>query len=116
MISRIGKCRACKATSRRDYTESRRERVGVGMYQRDISVFFRTLAGGGTVKPSADFECPRCHSATWDSKRVQGFTTAQPCDARCMGARGFDCQCACGGANHGRNHLVCDAPTAPTLL
>ena len=23
------------------------------------------------------------------------------CDARCMNARGHDCECSCGGANHG---------------
>jgi len=25
-----------------------------------------------------------------------------PCDARCTGARGFKCDCSCGGKNHGR--------------
>ena len=25
------------------------------------------------------------------------------CDARCMGATGHDCQCECGGKNHGVN-------------
>lgn len=24
------------------------------------------------------------------------------CDARCLNARGHDCECACGGVNHGR--------------
>lgn len=26
------------------------------------------------------------------------------CDARCMGATGHDCECACGGRNHGASH------------
>lgn len=25
------------------------------------------------------------------------------CDARCMNARGHNCECSCGGANHGIN-------------
>jgi len=25
------------------------------------------------------------------------------CDARCMNARGNNCECSCGGANHGRH-------------
>lgn len=25
-----------------------------------------------------------------------------PCDYRCMFARGHDCECSCGGKNHGR--------------
>lgn len=24
------------------------------------------------------------------------------CDARCMNAKGYNCECACGGANHGK--------------
>lgn len=25
------------------------------------------------------------------------------CDARCQNAKGHDCECSCGGANHGKN-------------
>jgi hypothetical protein len=25
----------------------------------------------------------------------------QPCDARCTNARGHNCECSCGGKNHG---------------
>ena len=25
------------------------------------------------------------------------------CDARCMGAKGTNCECSCGGKNHGAN-------------
>ena len=27
------------------------------------------------------------------------------CGPRCMGATGHDCDCECGGKNHGANHL-----------
>lgn len=27
--------------------------------------------------------------------------TETPCDARCTGARGLECNCSCVGANHG---------------
>jgi hypothetical protein len=30
--------------------------------------------------------------------------TATPCDARCYYAEGPDCNCSCGGRNHGRGH------------
>lgn len=26
-----------------------------------------------------------------------------PCDARCTSAKGFKCECSCGGANHGKD-------------
>lgn len=29
-----------------------------------------------------------------------------PCDARCTGARGPNCECSCGGANHGHGNAV----------
>lgn len=29
-----------------------------------------------------------------------------PCDARCTGAIGPDCECSCGGRNHGIDHAI----------
>ncbi len=29
------------------------------------------------------------------------FNPGKKCDSRCMGARGHNCECQCGGANHG---------------
>jgi hypothetical protein len=35
--------------------------------------------------------------------KVDGrYSPDHPCDSRCMGARGSDCVCGCGGRNHGR--------------
>lgn len=33
------------------------------------------------------------------------------CDARCMNASGraMNCECACGGANHGKGRFMCEA-------
>jgi hypothetical protein len=33
------------------------------------------------------------------------------CDARCMNANGrtMNCECACGGANHGKGRFMCEA-------
>lgn len=33
------------------------------------------------------------------------------CDARCMNAKGrtMNCECACGGKNHGKGHFVAEA-------
>ena len=28
------------------------------------------------------------------------------CDNRCMNARGPDCECSCGGMNHGEKHSI----------
>jgi len=31
------------------------------------------------------------------------------CDARCLNATGFKCECSCGGKNHGAGSFVCEA-------
>lgn len=34
--------------------------------------------------------------------QIQGYFVAdKKCDGRCMGATGHNCECSCGGANHG---------------
>jgi hypothetical protein len=30
------------------------------------------------------------------------------CDARCTNARGFRCECECGGKNHGAGNFTCE--------
>lgn len=35
-----------------------------------------------------------------------GGEEPEPCDARCTSARGPNCSCECGGANHGHDRLV----------
>lgn len=32
------------------------------------------------------------------------FSAGKPCDARCIYAKGPDCECSCAGANHGAGH------------
>lgn len=50
--------------------------------------------------------CPNCQQRAW-LKRVQGeFNPDHACDERCLNAHGNKCVCACGGANHGKNHGI----------
>lgn len=40
-------------------------------------------------------------------KRIKGtYSKDHKCDSRCLNAKGHDCTCSCGGANHGRGHTV----------
>ena len=34
------------------------------------------------------------------------------CDARCLNATGFKCECECGGKNHGAGNFICEALAA----
>ena len=42
---------------------------------------------------------------------MNSMPSRHDCDARCMNATGRDmaCECACGGANHGKGRFVCEA-------
>jgi hypothetical protein len=40
-------------------------------------------------------------------ERVHGHVNAEvPCNARCTGARGPNCECQCGGKNHGAGNVM----------
>jgi hypothetical protein len=43
--------------------------------------------------------------------RYKSNPSRHECDARCMNATGrtMNCECSCGGKNHGRGGLVCEA-------
>jgi hypothetical protein len=112
MVRFIGKCASCKSVSARDYTDTVPGFSGQGMSRRPMNIFVRTTDAGRQVRASQDFECPRCGEYRWDGKRVQGFKTDHVCDARCMEAKGFQCECSCGGANHGSSWIVCEAVAA----
>jgi hypothetical protein len=36
-----------------------------------------------------------------------GNPSNHKCDARCLNARGFKCECSCGGKNHGSAGFMC---------
>lgn len=38
--------------------------------------------------------------------QVFGSESGKACDARCTGATGHDCECSCGGENHGADHTA----------
>jgi len=40
-------------------------------------------------------------------RKVQGkYVADKGCDGRCMSATGFQCECSCGGKNHGAQHAA----------
>lgn len=41
------------------------------------------------------------------SYKVNG--SKHECDARCMNAKGHNCECSCNGKNHGRGAFMCEA-------
>lgn len=102
----VGKCktRGCKTalhvTDRTDSARSTR------------SVFTYVDAGADATDPGTGYlvgnygtyaRCP--DHGLFKLAAVNGrYVPDHRCDARCTGATGPACDCACGGANHGKDH------------
>jgi len=52
--------------------------------------------------------CARCHEKHAARRRVTYTPTKSPhlCNALCMSARGPNCECRCGGKNHGAGFIM----------
>lgn len=50
--------------------------------------------------------CPNRHKF-FVLKQIKGtYSPDHKCDSRCLNAKGPECTCSCGGANHGAGHAV----------
>lgn len=53
---------------------------------------------------SAMIDCAGCGNPQL-AKEVRGtFKASVPCNAKCTTAKGFTCECSCGGKNHGAGY------------
>jgi hypothetical protein len=71
---------------------------------------FREVTGGTGVYRVGNNGCfARCTNRhkVFPCKIVKGtYSQDHKCDSRCLNAKGWDCTCSCGGANHGRGHVA----------
>jgi len=47
--------------------------------------------------------CPEHNTVMYFVRVNYVHKEGHKCDARCMNARGHNCECSCGGVNHGKN-------------
>jgi len=96
MTTSIHRCKACNTVTRVEY---RREMRAIG-YGRKEAVYFRESDGARNVQP---VNC--CGRATgWNF--LKAFMNADvKCDVRCEHAKGFNCECSCGGENHAKGGM-----------
>lgn len=86
-ISGIAKCMRCKSAKRVEgYV--RRTYAGYGRYTATESW------------PTVVCSCGRAYPMI---SRIKAITTDHKCDSRCTSAKGHNCECSCGGKNHGSN-------------
>lgn len=94
----MARCKRCKAAKRIAGTSTRR-------YQRTDKF------GNDVFSTSVDFgQSMQCWNGcvshviagtTVEVNQIRGVRTDTPCDDRCTSAKGHQCECSCGGKNHG---------------
>jgi hypothetical protein len=70
---------------------------------------FRDVTAGTGVYRVNNANWARCTNRhrVFPVKPVKGtYSEKHQCDSRCLNAKGWDCTCSCGGANHGRGHVA----------
>ncbi len=81
-------------TSRQNYYRHDEDYLWIELGQRQYGHFNYPAAPA----------CPVC-GGEMRGQPIRGTTRPDiPCNARCTGAVGSSCDCACGGANHGAAH------------
>ena len=103
----IYNCKSCKTGKRVEYTEGNK-RTGYG--PRDATgkyisagVWVTATGGGKPTEYDGDVESGICACGKMMSfGKLEGYVNPDvKCDARCTNARGHNCECSCGGLNHG---------------
>ena len=108
MATIIYNCKRCKIGKRVEYPLGSK---GSGAFRIDANgqrvpacVYIQACGGGKPTVYGGDTEFGLCRNCgkMMDYGQLKGYVKPeQPCDARCTGARGHNCECSCGGANHG---------------
>lgn len=114
-IGRCYNCRRAASTSVVGIAPSEVTTHGVGLAAGKVfvnTVYSATTAAGiglrafkhadGTFSVSAACKCG------WHvtCQPVRGRVSHHKCGPKCVNATGHDCECQCGGKNHGRGHAL----------
>lgn len=103
----LGRCKQC------DYA--------VFATEEDIqqAAGYRDVLAGGVYRLERGRVLGRCTNGhrVFSLRRIKGtYSESFKCDSRCLNAKGHDCTCSCGGANHGRGHAVQTQPVRDTEM
>jgi hypothetical protein len=116
----LGKCKPCKravqasaiALETRDATRDRMgkvispTRVSWKIVGGSFTGHTTPLAAAWNGKWQWTVACPGC-KAQVSLTAVKGTVSEEHiCGARCLASTGPNCECSCGGANHGRSHAA----------
>ena len=96
------KCARCKAV--RGVVYERR----ITRHEPPFSCPYSTSTDWTTENQRREYTNVVCACGQYmQGREVRGrYSESRKCDVRCTGAKGHDCECQCGGVNHGRDHDV----------
>jgi hypothetical protein len=97
------RCRPCERLTRRPHVW---RRTLTRSTSGQLAGITWALPDGRTHRgeqPPAD-ACGSCKRQTAGTAIRGTYSSVHACDARCIYAKGPDCECSCGGANHGVGH------------
>ena len=104
----IYNCKRCRRGKRVEYpipgTDGRHFRANSDGKLIPAGVWVQACGGGKPTVYDGDTElglCPHCGRAMSYGSLKATLNPDHKCDARCTGARGPQCDCSCGGRNHG---------------
>ena len=99
-VRQIARCKRCKSAKSRLVTRTTRvSYFGKFPPERDATSV-DTVNG---ERPDHDAGPCSCGRPMYYLD-VSGRVNDHACDARCLAATGHDCECSCGGLNHGAAH------------
>ena len=109
MLTMIYNCKRCKVGRRVEYPESggnfsRAGRIDAATGKWIGAGAWITAIGGGKPTEYGGDPlglCPQCGHLMRGGELKAHLVEDHKCDARCTGARGHNCDCSCGGKNHG---------------
>lgn len=105
-------CRNCKRVWALDYRIEGYDRYNLPYGSRELKQGEQAVRedaySGRTyqIDMMGALRCPDCRCNLPKGGRVEGhYREDVKCGPRCLNAKGGDCDCQCGGKNHGMNHL-----------
>lgn len=105
----LHKCKACKKCVRSTVTIQSKSIDNQHPVHYLRKTFSYRKVNDGNWQDAAYFrfplvKCPGCGENLSGKAIEDRYNPQHPCDARCTGAKGHNCECSCGGENHGRDH------------
>lgn len=102
----MGRCRTCKGCVRVQVVRESERRMGAYGRTEYHNVFTlpngQKARGGDACRFHVQCLCGERKYAEFNV--LHGVVTQEKCSVKCTGAKGHDCECACGGKNHGCDH------------